>query len=281
MENIEFSYNLTYPDPIGDYESQKEDSSFISQLDEDKIPIVILFGWVGAKDRYLSVYSRIYEAKGFITLRCMTSIKTMFLKKSHMPVIGEKLVKLLNDLDFGLRPIFVHCFSNGGSFLYQHFSQALKSSSQPLQIKGVIFDSAPSKRRLSTFFRALRPIVGGNKILNLAITLCLLLFVIVLWIWEYLMMTVFKKNLIQFKPLNNLIDEENKWPQHFIYSKTDLVVPYQDVEYFANHRLSLGVDVSMKCYSDTSHVKHYPDHKFTYTQSVFSFMSKCLDLSMV
>lgn len=48
--------------------------------------------------------------------------------------IGEKLVKLLIDLNFENHPIIVHCFSNGGAFLYQNFSLALETSPKPIQV---------------------------------------------------------------------------------------------------------------------------------------------------
>ncbi|KAL3270873.1 hypothetical protein HHI36_021388 [Cryptolaemus montrouzieri] len=238
-DNLE--YYITFPNPNFNYKNQNGDSDFVFVINEDKIPVVILFGWAGAEDKYLSVYSRIYEKKGLITLRYISPVKYLFWRQNRMVKIGEKLVKLLNDLNFENHPIIIHCFSNGGAFQYQFFSQALRLSPKPMQIKGVIFDSAPGKRRILSLFRAIRAIKGGNKLLNLPACLLMTMFFTTMWLFE--------------------IIQKNKWPQHFIYSKADILIPYQDVEYFASYRKSQGIDVTLKCYEDTPHVRHYPDNK--------------------
>lgn len=51
-----------------------------------------------------------------------------------MITIGEKLVKLLIDLNFEKHPIIVHIFSNGGAFLYQNFSLALEKSTKEISV---------------------------------------------------------------------------------------------------------------------------------------------------
>lgn len=58
----------------------------------------------------------------------------MFLKRYQMVSIGEKLVKLLYDLNFDSHPIIVHVFSNGGAFLYQNFSLALDKNPKELPV---------------------------------------------------------------------------------------------------------------------------------------------------
>ncbi|KAK9886514.1 hypothetical protein WA026_016793 [Henosepilachna vigintioctopunctata] len=275
-DNLE--YYITFPNSNFDYKNQNGESDFVFVVDEKQVPVVILFGWAGAEDKYLSVYSKIYEEKGLITLRYISPVKYLFWKQHRMVKIGEKLVKLLNDLNFVNNPIIIHCFSNGGAFQYQFFSQALKLSPNPMQIKGVIFDSAPGKRRVLSLFRAIRAIKGGNVLLNLPICFLMTIFFSTMWIFQIIRSYFVKKTNLQMNPLENLKNEENKWPQHFIYSKADVLIPYEDVEYFANYRKSLGIDVSLKRYENTPHVRHYPDNKVSYIQSVCSFMHKCLNI---
>lgn len=274
-DNLE--YYITFPNPNFDYKNQNGDD-FVFLIDEEKVPVVILFGWAGAEDKYLSVYSKIYEEKGLITLRYISPVKYLFWKQNRMAKIGEKLVKLLNDLNFGNHPIIIHCFSNGGAFQYQFFSQALKQSSKPMQIKGVIFDSAPGKRRVLSLFRAIRAIRGGNKLLDIPLCFLMTMFFTTMWLLEIIQNYFTKRRIFQMNPLENLKNEENKWPQHFIYSKGDILIPYQDVEYFASYRKSMGVDVTLKCYDDTPHVRHYPYNRASYTHSVCNFMNKCLNM---
>lgn len=69
-----------------------------------------------------------------ITLRYTAPVKCLFWKRFQMITIGERLVKLLVDLNFENHPIIVHCFSNGGAFLYQNFMLALERSPKPIQV---------------------------------------------------------------------------------------------------------------------------------------------------
>lgn len=104
----------------------------------------------------------------------------------------------------------------------------------------------------------------------------------------------------QADPLSMLKVERNRCPQHFIYSKTDDLIPYevsererarefrwknnkivallfQDIQYFTAYRRSMGVDVTELCFEDSPHVKHYIANKETYVNSVCTFLNKCLN----
>lgn len=69
-----------------------------------------------------------------ITIRYTAPINCLFWKRHEMKNLGEKLVKLLLELNFENHPIIVHLFSNGGAFLYQHLSMALKKTEKPVQV---------------------------------------------------------------------------------------------------------------------------------------------------
>lgn len=276
-DNDSLEYYITFPNSNFDRKIWERDGIFLNFLDGEQTPVVVLFGWAGAIDKHLSVYSKMYEERGLITLRYITPSKTLLYNQSRMPRIGEKLVQLLFDLNFENHPIIVHCFSNGGAFTYQVFSEALKNSSRPLPVKGVIFDSAPGKKRFLSIFRAIKTIRGENGVLNWIISFYMAAFVSFLGLINRFLNLFLNRRLIQMNPFGDLIDEDHPWPQHFIYSKTDILIPFQDVEVFASYRKTKGTDVSLKCYQDTPHVRHYPYNKTSYVQSVFGFINKCLN----
>lgn len=80
--------------------------------------------------------------------------------------------------------------------------------------------------------------------------------------------------------MENLKFERNLWPQHFIYSKADTLIPYKDIEDFAQYRKCLGVNTSLLRFDDSPHVKHYSHNKTTYVNSVCSFINKCLSTNV-
>ncbi|CAG9772329.1 unnamed protein product [Ceutorhynchus assimilis] len=271
-------YYITFPNPNFNYQQNNGESDFVFVVNEKKLPVILLFGWAGCKDKYLAKYSQIYEEKGLITLRYTAPVKWLFMRKKPMSAIGEKLVKLLFELNFENHPIFVHCFSNGGAFVYQNFSYALDLQEKPLELKGVIFDSAPGKRRVTTLFRALTAILEGNIIYSISMSLILTTFLSVMWFYEVISIQFFPKESVHSNnPFEFLKGEKVRCPQLFIYSENDDLIPHTDVESFANHRQDLGAKVTRICYQNSLHVKHLPENRKSYVSSVFQFINKCLN----
>nr|XP_023016825.1 transmembrane protein 53 [Leptinotarsa decemlineata] len=274
LDNLE--YFLKFPKQGFCY-NQIDDNDFVFVVNEKKVPVILLFGWAGCKDKYLAKYSEIYERKGLITLRYIAPVKCLFWKRYQMITIAENLVKFLIDLNFDNNPIIVHCFSNGGAFMYQNFSLALNKSPKPLQIKGVIFDSAPGRRRIISLYRAISAILQGNVFYNVFMSFIMTMFLSTIWIYEVISNCIYPRPNFQSNPLENLKYEKNKWPQLFIYSKNDNLIPHTDIEYFADFRKKMGVDVTTICYDTSLHVKHLPENRQSYMKSVYNFINKCLN----
>lgn len=78
-------------------------------------------------------------------------------------------------------------------------------------------------------------------------------------------------------PFENLKNQDCYSPQLFLYSKHDKLVPYTDVENFANYRKSRGVHVQLQCFEnlDAEHVKLYASQPQRYVQSVCEFINDC------
>lgn len=101
-----------------------------------------------------------------------------------MGSIGDKILKLIYDMNFDSHPIIFHVFSNGGAYLYQHISIAMKNSDQPVQVRGMIFDSAPGERRILGLYRALKVILGKDKPCGPLKSAFVSMVLIFLWIFE-------------------------------------------------------------------------------------------------
>lgn len=62
LDNLE--YYIKFPNPNFNYNQNNGDNDFVFVVNEDKIPVILLFGWAGCQDKYLSKYSQMYEEKG-------------------------------------------------------------------------------------------------------------------------------------------------------------------------------------------------------------------------
>lgn len=101
-----------------------------------------------------------------ITVRYTAPVDNLFWNREAMGPIGHKILKLLFDMNFDSHPLIVHVFSNGGAYLYQHILLAMKQTDSYIDIRGLIFDSAPGERRLMGLFRATSTIYGKEKRCN-------------------------------------------------------------------------------------------------------------------
>lgn len=114
------------------------------------------------------------------------------------------------------------------------------------QIKGVIFDSSPAFRRFYSVFRALRAVIGGPAWYNVPISFlaaiilfayfllsvnfdCIIHYFEIIVTFFFCFFQAYLKALIELKTPQTepifLAEEPYNWPQLFIYSKDDELVP--------------------------------------------------------
>ncbi|KZC05410.1 PREDICTED: transmembrane protein 53 [Dufourea novaeangliae] len=268
-----FPPSAKYPTLTTGGQNQREEFVFVYK--EDKLPVVVLLGWAGCQDRYLAKYSAIYEEKSCITLRYTAPVECLFWRRDKMPYIGKRLIQVIMDKSLDQHPIFFHVFSNGGAFLYQHVSLAMQQANTPLKVKGVIFDSAPGERRLTALFKAISAIIGGHPLTNIPMSFFITIFLSVLWLFEVIAHAFGRGYPVQTNPIA-LAEESNSWPQLFLYSNADTLIPASDVEKFASRRAERGVRVQLVLFTNSPHVKHYTTYRDVYVNTVCSFIYECL-----
>jgi hypothetical protein len=95
-----------------------------------------------------------------------------------------------------------------------------------LQVKGVIFDSAPGKRRITSLFRALAAIIAGPIYWRIPAAVLITAFLAVVWLFEVIARSLKENKPPQTDPID-LAEEPFSWPQLFLYSTTDNLIPYE------------------------------------------------------
>ena len=61
----ELDYHITFPSPVSQDmpEEEDDDANAETGTSNQQEPVVVLLGWAGCKDKYLSKYSAIYEKR--------------------------------------------------------------------------------------------------------------------------------------------------------------------------------------------------------------------------
>ncbi|KAM9495017.1 transmembrane protein 53-like [Clarias gariepinus] len=170
-----------------------------------KQPVVILLGWAGCRDKYLSKYSSMYNDQGCVTVRYTAPLKTVFISESFgykgLYNTAPKLLEILYDYEVENNPIFFHVFSNGGFMLYRYMVEILQSHKQcsSLYVVGLVMDSTPGNQNILGTLRALKTTLGtkGNVLLRWLLLALFAVSVVLLIPILYPVTKHFHKNQVQ------------------------------------------------------------------------------------
>ncbi|XP_053100309.1 transmembrane protein 53 [Hemicordylus capensis] len=245
---------------------------------KDNLPVVILLGWAGCKDRYLAKYSTIYLKKGCIVIRYTAPWRLVFFSESlgikSLQNLAKKLLEVLFDFKMETKPLLFHVFSNGGVMLYRYIVELLHTHQQFQQLKvvGTVFDSAPGRKNLRGALRALSVVLESTNV-------CV----------KYLLLLTFGVLVVTLRiilyPLSRFLNETHydamlkqpcSWPELYLYSKADAVIQASDVEKMIEARQHNRVLVKAVDFVDSAHVGHLRAYPTLYVAHCTSFMYNCI-----
>ncbi|KAK3090980.1 hypothetical protein FSP39_016212 [Pinctada imbricata] len=278
MEDDDIEYDITFPSPNGIEDETAEDYVIEGEVKE---PVVILLGWAGCKERHLEKYCSIYEER-CITIRYIPPTEITFFKPHYLTNIASKVLELIGDYNLEENPVFFHVFSNNGCYVYSEISKILTSSEgnkyKNIQVQGVIIDSAPGKRRVTRAAWAFANASGKPGVIKYFIFLGMIVYLVFMRFYLYTMSIL---RGVSGGPNPNRVyqdikDDKSRWPQLFIYSDNDQVIPPSDVkEVITYRRDQLHVDVESTHYVDSEHVAHFRLDPNGYTLRCKQFIRKC------
>lgn len=94
----------------------------------------------------------------------------------------------------------------------------------------MIFDSAPGERRFLGLYRAISAIYGREKMFNKLFSALMSISLLIIWLIDDAFCSIrnifFNGDPIQSNPSSALKNEPSQWPQLFLYSKDDLLIPH-------------------------------------------------------
>lgn len=275
MDNDDdMEFHMTFPSPGGSGPLTAEDYVFLYQ--DDVEPVVFLLGWGGCQDHHLAKYSSLYEERGCITVRYTVPIQYLIQDRSKIEPIACRLVSLLEEMCLQENPVFIHSFSNNGATVYQFIREEMKKRPQVnIQLQGVIFDSGPGQRRISSLFRAVHSMTPGPSLLRIATSLWTIFLVFLFNIYHFIQSWVVGGAAPAPWCWDYVMQEEVTTPTLFLYSTSDKIVNSEDIEEIAVAKEKAGREVMKVCYEDTEHVAHLRLHRESYVNALVQFIQLC------
>ena len=234
------------------------------------VNVILLLGWLGCQDRFLSKYSKLYEDEGHTTVRVIVSpYQIMLFSKRSLADNLISVLKLILKDEAPDTGVLIHAFSNGGALVYE---EIVKSMSAPAagntalraRLRGVIFDSAPARLTFTTAWRALTAAVP-SLFARLPVMLGLVLF-------SGLRLLLFDLPFGRpSRPASfwrTLAEDPSTCPQLFIYSPADEIVAAADVEDMRAARAARGVAAAALRLDNSPHVGPLRIHPGAYAAAV-------------
>lgn len=264
--------------------------------------VVVLLGWLGAKQKHLKRYAEWYASRGYhvITFTFPMSEILSYQVGGKAEQDIELLVNHLADWleeEHGKNLVF-HTFSNTGWLTYGVILEKFQKQDHALmrRIKGCIVDSAPVAAPdpqvwASGFSAAFlkKNSVATKRIMTLsdrdtdvtieaktsvetkpAVTEAALLLVLEKFFEVVLNLPSVNRRLSDV--LDLLTSRQPSCPQLYIYSSADRVIPAVSVESFVEEQRRTGRNVRACNFVSTPHVDHFRNEPELYTSQLTQFL---------
>ncbi|XP_074580488.1 uncharacterized protein LOC141836916 [Curcuma longa] len=299
QSDVLYRWHLPHPNAYG-----------ISWMDQCSIAksqtVVVLLGWLGARQKHLRRYADWYTSRGFhvvtftFPMADVISYKVGGKVERDVEALAIHLVDWVSE-EKGKKLVF-HTFSNTGWLTYGVLLEKFREQDSSVigKIKGCIVDSAPvaapdPRVWASGFSAALfkkqsvatrsntRPTVSGLNIMessNLttspepAIIESALLVILEKFFKVVLNSPTINRRLSDV--LDILTSEQPKCPQLYIYSSADQVIPAKSVESFVERQRRAGLEVRACDFLSSPHVDHFRNNPALYNTQLANFLDDCV-----
>ncbi|KAL1343204.1 hypothetical protein HN51_029626 [Arachis hypogaea] len=268
--------------------------------------VVVLLGWLGAKQRHLNKYAEWYTSKGYHVITFtfpmdeVLSYKPGGKAEQNVHLLVDHLADWLEGENE--KNMVFHTFSNTGWLTYGVILEQCQKQGLSImdRIKGCIVDSAPvaypdpevwasgfsaaflKKRSVATKGyvtsneSGIKVSIGREEASGPkpALTEAALLLILKKFFEITLNLPTVNRRLSDV--LNVLSSKQPSCPQLYIYSTADRVIPADSVESFVEAQRKSGHDVRACNFVSSPHVDHFRNHPKLYTSQVNQFLDECV-----
>ena len=239
---------------------------------------IIVLGWLNALPRHLRKYIAGYNSM-YPTARVILVLTTSREAIQSDVVQQARLERVLEAVLSETEPrILVHCFSNGGAAQLCHLARAYKhvvgkahasvtASDVLLPINATIMDSCPGKLRFQQGIRAYKTGLPANPLLYALGSLAAYPTVAVAGL--FLVVSGHRDPIERMRgDLLNVGLFEQDAPRCYIFSKTDKLVDFADVETHIREATGSGFKVQSEIFEGSEHVSHIAKDEKRYWEAV-------------
>lgn len=254
-------------------QSTTKEKSLLEDLEHPDL--VLLFSWTGALGRHVQKYTDFYKTRFPSTpiLVVTTSILDLCYRSSSLK--QNRLQPAIHRVLFSNSDnILIHAFSEGGSNKAVEFAEAYyKTTGKRLPCSALCLDSTPGHARYRRLCNALKLSLPANPIIRCSG----LVFGSILL--GGILAVQGRKNNIVAKTRRRLADEciwDLSAPRCYLYSQSDALIAWQDVQEHAREMMEMGAPVVDVGFERSEHCKHVAEDTARYWDAVTLTWRKAL-----
>ncbi|CAJ1977672.1 unnamed protein product [Sphenostylis stenocarpa] len=264
--------------------------------------VVVLLGWLGARQKHLKKYAEWYTSRGFHVITFtfpmgeILSYQPGGKAEQNVHLLVDHLAEWLEGENE--KNLVFHTFSNTGWLTYGVILEHLHKQNSAImgRIKGCIVDSAPvaypdpqvwasgfsaaflkknsvaTKGRVFSDETGIKVSIGSEDDLGLkpAVTEAALLLILNKFFGVILDLPSVNRRLSDV--MSMLSSKQPSCPQLYMYSSADRVIPADSVESFVEAQRMAGHDVRACNFVSSPHVDHFRTDPKLYTSQLSQFL---------
>ena len=234
--------------------------------------LVVMVGWAESRLNVLAKYAGIYTHLGLPCVMMAPPITRVFYTSLGNRA-AKDMLRLLDQTFSASQPVHVlyHFFSGGGSVVFPHLlAKHDRHATSKLLPAGVVFDSGP------TWFSH-QSGLAASKLMYKQGAYGLATHVLLSTLGVLTNVAIGSKKRSE---LSRVLEHPNflALPQLYLYSESDSVCLPDRVQQVTEGQRGMGRQVTAHSWTDSEHVRHYPQHPEEYTLKIADFLAT-LDLN--
>lgn len=235
--------------------------------------MIMLFTWTSALPRPISKYAAEY-VRMFPEIPIMIITTTLadlaFRSERHKQSVLAPAVDYIISRHLDLN-VHLHFFSEGGSHKAIQFAKTyLSTTGNRFPITSLCLDSTPGDHqyhRIARAFKLSLPPICFLRFLGLIFAYLMLTF-----LWGFYAVYGPQKNLMT--RIRRGLEDQRLWdtqniPRCYLYSRSDALIKYQDVERHARKAERRGVPVLLTTFEQSVHCHHVREDREKYWSAVW------------
>jgi len=240
-------------------------------------PLVLVFGWINARDAHVCKYSRmVNDACACVTVRSTIPTAVGFDPRAspREKYVREALrraedaVKEVYPPGEGPKRRYLYVFSNGGCWVVSTLASSMKfSRAERAAFDGVVFDSCPAFMSMKSGGDALTAVMRQpmktvvRLVFYFAVTI-LMLYHVVTFSLDEMLTRKFWSTMLTMEPFPKEL---------YVYSANDTLTDASKLEGLVMRRMKDGANVKSLRFEDSRHCAHLRSHRDEYIAAMKQF----------